>query len=74
LRIVVCGYRYPAFSSKDMTEYCEKLHRILIDENERLKAIDIAFKVVNQTIESYKMKYPNTNVRSYLEQKILQSN
>jgi hypothetical protein len=46
-----------------------KLHRILIDENERLKAIDIAFKVVNQTIESYKMKYPNTNVKELFRTK-----
>ena len=63
LRIIICDFKYPSFTSKEMTTYCEKLHRVLLNEIETKKAISVACKVVSNAIENYKRKYGQTNVR-----------
>lgn len=63
LRIIVCGFKYPSFTSRDMTIYCENLHKVLLNEVEINKAISLATKVVSDSIENYKQKYGQTNVR-----------
>ncbi len=63
LRIITCGFIYPKFTSKDMTGYCEKLHILLLNETETLKALATATKIVSDAIKNYEKKYGATNIR-----------
>lgn len=63
LRIIICGFKYPSFSSKDMTEYCEKLHSVLLDPTRTLVAVNKAKNIVNVAIDNYKVKYSSVNLR-----------
>lgn len=63
LRIIVCGFKYPAFNSKDMTTYCEKLHNVLLNETETINYLKIAAKCISNAVTTYKEKYGNVNIR-----------
>lgn len=65
LRIIVCGFRYPSFTSREMSSYCDKLHSILLDDAKTIKAIELAKKIVSDTTARYSILYPETNIRDY---------
>jgi AIPR protein len=62
-RIIICGFNYPSFSSKEMTAYCDKFHKVLLNETETLLNLNIACDIISKTVNNYKRKYSNTNVR-----------
>lgn len=63
LRIIICGFKYPSFTSREMTGYCDKLHQILLNEAEAKKFVTKAMEIITKSIENYKSKYENVNVR-----------
>ncbi|HRB70671.1 MAG TPA: AIPR family protein [Flavobacterium sp.] len=62
-RVIVCGFKYPSFSSKEMTKYCDKLLDVLQDENKTKTAILKSLEIINSAIENYNSKYPKANIR-----------
>lgn len=47
LRIITCGYKFPAFNSRKMTQYCEKFHTLLLNETETLRSLALATKILS---------------------------
>ena len=61
-RIIISGFKYPSFASKDMNKYCEKLYQSLIDDIEMKKTFEKACQCVDKAIQSYERKYePKTH-------------
>lgn len=63
LRIIICGFKYPSFSSKEMTAYTEKLHNVLLNPDRTLIAVNKAKAIIDNAIKNYKGKYPSHNIR-----------
>lgn len=63
LRIIICGFKYPSFTSRDMTNYCDKLYNTLLNEDEANRVVVLATQTVSTAINNYKRKYGTTNVR-----------
>ena len=63
LRIIICGYKYPNVSSREMRKYCEKFHSVLLNEVELTKAMQDATNVLSTAIEKHKRDFRDTDPR-----------
>lgn len=63
IRILISGFKYPSFSSKEMTKYCENLLDILQNEQKIKTAILKSLDIIETTIKNYNSKYTKTSVR-----------
>ncbi|MCD8032490.1 MAG: AIPR family protein [Bacteroides sp.] len=69
LRIIICGYKYPSFTSHEMSSYCDKLQSVLLDETKTLKAVELAKTIISDTASKYGRLYPEVNIREYHRKK-----
>jgi hypothetical protein len=61
LRIITCGFEYPPFTSKEMTKYCERFHKTLLNEDDLKQKVGEATQIILEAIETYKNKYGHVN-------------
>jgi hypothetical protein len=64
-RILVSGFKYPQFNSKDITQYCETIHNKLLDEDATQKLVIKASECVTRAIEQFNTKYGQKNINNY---------
>lgn len=65
LRILIAGFNYPDKNSNQMKKYCDKIERVLLDEQECLNYLKKACSCIDNTIASYEKKYGKKNSIEY---------
>ncbi|OOH90795.1 hypothetical protein BMT54_03960 [Pasteurellaceae bacterium 15-036681] len=50
IRIIISGFMYPNPSSKKMSDYCNKIHKILLDNDSMLKVCEIASDIIKREL------------------------
>ncbi len=64
-RVIVGGFRYPDFASKDMNRYCERLYNSLVDSEDMKSTFDLACQCIDKAIISYEKKYDKKGYNDY---------
>ncbi|MGQ3013761.1 MAG: AIPR family protein [Flavobacteriales bacterium] len=64
-RILVSGFNFPKFNSKDMTAYCELIHETLLDNKKTELVLKKATLCVENAIDSYESKKGSRNANEY---------
>jgi len=64
-RILVSGFNYPKFNSKDMTNYCEAIHNKLLDEKATKALITTATECVTKAADQLSKKHGQRNINDY---------
>lgn len=62
LRILVCGFNYPHFTSNEMKKYSEKLYTVLVDKQKSIEYIKLSLQIISDTIKIY-----NNHNKTYRE-------
>ena len=65
LRVLISGFNYPPFNSKDIVKYCESIIDVLNDDNLLMKKIEITTSCIDKGINSYEKKYGKKNHNEY---------
>lgn len=55
-RILVGGFIYPQFSSKDMIKYCDKLYKVLSNRKDTIEVLIEAVNIIKETQKEYDKK------------------
>ncbi|MFT3747224.1 MAG: AIPR family protein [Agriterribacter sp.] len=64
-RILVSGFNYPKFNSKDMTKYCEDIYIKLLDEKATKALVCTATECVTKAAEQFSKKHGQRNINDY---------
>lgn len=65
LRILMSGFNYPKFNSKDMVKYCTDMLEILNNDVELKKKVISATICIDEAIINYETKYGKRNTNDY---------
>lgn len=65
LRIIIAGFRYPNFGSKDITKYCDLIMSELSNSVEFKKAVKIAESCIDKALSLYIQKHGERNINDY---------
>lgn len=69
LRILISGFRYPKFYSRDMIKYCNQLRVVLNDESKLLKLVYTATECIDEGVKAFEEKHGKKNVNEYKRMK-----
>lgn len=64
-RILVSGFIYPRFNSKDMTKYCEAIHKKLLNDQETEKIVKQGTECINNALIEFNKKRGARNINEY---------
>jgi len=64
-RILVSGFNYPRFNSKDMTKYCEAIHKKLLNDQETEKIVKRGTECINNALIEFNKKRGARNINEY---------
>ncbi len=64
-RILVSGFKYPRFNSRDMTKYCEAIHKKLLNDQETEKIIKQGTECINNALIEFNKKRGKRNINEY---------
>ena len=65
LRVLISGFNYPHFNSKEMNKYCERINTTLSDSVATEKIIKEASVCIDKAIIEYERKYKKRNINDY---------
>lgn len=65
LRVLISGFNYPHFNSRDMNKYCERINNTLSDSVATEKVIKEASVCIDKAISEYERKHKKRNINDY---------